>query len=43
MENKMFNLAKVFSLIENKFITFKEGSKLLNSSYWHFTNYKFAY
>lgn len=37
LEDKMINLAKVFSLIENKFLSLKEGSKLLKYSYWHFT------
>jgi len=37
LEDKMINLAKIFSLIENKVINLKEGSKLLNYSYWHFT------
>ncbi len=37
LEDKMINLAKVFYLIENKVLNLKEGSKILNYSYWHFT------
>jgi|GEM_PF-1925013 len=37
LEDKLLNLAKVFSLIDNKSINLKQGSKLLNYSYWHFT------
>jgi len=37
LENKLLNLAKVFSLVENRSITLKQGSKLLNYSYWHCT------
>lgn len=35
LEDKLLNLAKVFSLVENRSITLKQGSKLLNYSYWH--------
>lgn len=37
LEDKLLNLAKVFSLVENGSMTLKQGSKLLNYSYWHFT------
>lgn len=37
LEDKLLNLAKVFSLVDNKVLLLKEASKLLNYSYWHLT------
>ncbi|MEF3254838.1 MAG: hypothetical protein K6348_04650 [Deferribacterales bacterium] len=37
LEDKLLSLVKVFSLVENRSMTLKQGSKLLNYSYWHFT------
>jgi len=35
--NKLINLTKVFSLIDNKILTLHDAAKLTNYSYWHFT------
>jgi transposase InsO family protein len=37
LENKLLNLTKVFSLIENNVLTLNDAAKLTNYSYWHFT------
>ncbi|MEO0101333.1 MAG: helix-turn-helix domain-containing protein [candidate division WOR-3 bacterium] len=37
LENKLLNLAKVVSLIDDGHLSLKEGAELLNYSYWHFT------
>lgn len=36
LENKLLNLTKVFSLIDNKVLTLNDAAKLTNYSYWHF-------
>jgi len=37
VEDKLLNLVKVFSLVDEDHLSLKEGAKLLNYSYWHLT------